>query len=217
MRFIKKNSSLIVSAIIILISITVVLVILFVNDTNNKVKNDKTQEKTYEEKFPFLRELDFGDDFKGITTPIKDGWSLYENEIFGFKVEYPSHRTPRERFYDSGNSLFGRSYNVDLSGGEFEVAYVIIKPSRFRTIEEWIKNDPEYKSHAQNYVFVRRKISGVNAITKYYVPEFPPITDSQILRTTYVIKNNILYSIITRDISSEEYERILNSFGFILD
>ncbi len=208
MQFIKNKLSLIVSVIIILVGISVALVTLFIDDINNKV-----QEETYEEKFPLLHELDFGKNFKGTVKPIDNGWSLYKNEVLGFRIEYPSRRIPRESFYDSSNPLFGVSYDVDLSRGEFEVIDVYITSSRFSTINEWIINNPEYKK--PNYVFVRRKISGLNAITKYYVPEFPPITDDQILRTTYIIKDNILYFVTTRDLPSKEYEQILNSFEFV--
>ena len=196
----------------IIISIGIVFVgILIASGVWMASKNKKPLELSYEEKFPMLRTLDFGSEFHGTSTPIGGGWSLYKNDTLGFSVEYPSERVPREN--SSIRDMFGRSYTIYFSGGEFEVIAVTITPSRFHTIEDWVKNDPEYQK--PNYVLIRRKISGLNAVTTYYVPEFPPITDEQILRRTYVIKNDIMYTIDTRDIPSEKYERIWSSFQFL--
>lgn len=225
MKFVKNNSNIIilVSA-ILFVGILITLANFSNNNMTTGLKKSKITQKTYEEKFPFLRELVAPKDLSGTVTVLEDGWILYENKVFGFKVEYPGRKfnygilKPHENkdlwhnnyLNQNEESLF---YEVSFSANDSPPIYVNISSSRFHTINEWIMNNPDYKK--PNYIFVRRNISGLNAVTVLYAPEFPPFTDEQLERRTYVIKDDILYMIGTRDISSTEYERVWSSFQFL--
>lgn len=208
MKFIKNNPNIVISTAIILAGIVIASVIFSVySPTVNPEKDNNKQRKAYEE-FPLLRELNISADFKGTASSLKDGWSRYENKSLGFSVEYPSIKIPRESSYP----LFGEFYAVDLSEGDFEFITVSVEPSRSHTIDEWLKDSSDYSINTPS--FVRRTISGYDAVVVTPIHE-PPVMGNQMQRAVVVIKDDILYTIVTRDIPSAEYERIWKSFRFL--
>lgn len=224
MNFIKNTH--IATPILILIGgIFIAGFIFIMQNDGDSPKDNNTADKAYEEKFPLLRELDIPEgSLKGTTSHLEDGWNRYENKILGFSVEYPGRKfnygplKPHERKdlkyndYPNQNEPYA-FYEVSFSANDSPPLYINIEPSRFHTISEWIINNPDYKT--PNYIFMRREISGLSAVTVLYVPESPSFTDEQLERRTYVIKDDILYTIATRDIPSDEYERARNSFRFL--
>lgn len=177
----------------------------------------ESSKPTYEEIYPTLRtlqELELGFNVAGDTSPLDGKWSQYTSGGFGgFSIEYFSPKSPRE---DSIEDIYGvHSYKVNLSQMDEYIISVWISPARFHTIDEWRKAQPEYQT--PNYVFMHRTINGHDAVTTWHVPEFPPTTDAQIERNTYLIRDDIMYQITTRGLPSEEYERIINSFRFLKD
>lgn len=185
-------------------------ILIMTRDEGGLFNNKNTPIKTYEEKFPLLRELNIPQDFKGTSASLKDGWSRYENKALGFSVEYLSPRAPYESFYN--NPISRESYSVDLSVGDSNFVNISVEPSRAHTIDEWIKDNSDYNTSEAS--FIRRTLSGYDAVIVTPTPAFP-ITDEQMERRTYIIKDDILYTITTRDIPSAEYERIWNSFRFL--
>lgn len=209
--------------IIILCAILAAGIIVFVqkqqtvSDTQTPVRSVEEWSREYNEQFPLLRTIDFGDDIKGVSSPVHNDWFAYENKALGFRIEYPRRAVytdqlkPYETVYNDTPS--GKSYHVGFSSlSDTDYISLTIQPSRFRDIWEWKKNNPEYG--AVNTVFTRRQLGDINAMITYSVPEFPYLDDEHMEHRVHFIKDDILYTIITLSLPVGEREYIWDSFRF---
>lgn len=209
----NKNIFILIAVIIVIVTVSILIKKSITNITEYGI----IPEKTYEEKFPLLGTIDFGQDIKGVSNPIKNDWVSYVNRPLGFSIEYPGRsfaygKLESHEYFDT-HPINGKFYWVNFSDGDSGNIVVTIQPSRFMDIWEWKKHNPEYG--AINTIFTRRQIGDIDAMVVYSVPEFPYTPDEHIQRKVHIIKDNVFYTILTQGLPNEEYERIWDSFQFI--
>lgn len=171
------------------------------------------------------------ENFQGASVNLFDGWMLYKNEILGFQVEYPSRKfaygvlKPDEGKFMNTPSMNSEQkpffYNVSFSDGDSPRIMITMEQSDFNNVDEWFAQEvTHYKFSELGELYYKKiKISNLDAVISYHTAYNPPysytITNDEMLKNIAIIKNGILVSILTANLTQEERERIWKSFQFL--
>ncbi len=186
---------------------------LYINKKNNQ-ENDQAWKILLEK-----------EDIKGVSEKINDDWSLYTNKVLGIQLEYPRREFPygmlevratKNLLPEERLSYFVVGFHPKDSQG----IDVFMTQFKYTNLDDYIKEyikASQIPSQPKKEYFIRKmNISGYEARLIYLkVENHDSFADENIEKDIFLIKDGVLYRIITWYLKPEESERIWDSFKFL--